>query len=296
MKDIKKRLIREVLVCDGAMGTMLMQNGMPEGECPDYWGMVNHKKLLDIHKSYIQAGADMITTNTFGSNWLKLKRFSLQDKVRQINTISAELARQAARDKAYVLGDIGPSGEYIKPVGDIEFDQMYNIFAEQARTLEDARVDLILLETFYDMQELNCAILAVKDNTKLPVIASMTFQRLKDKSFKTTSGINIACFVEQAVKAGADIIGSNCTVTGIDMADIVLGIKEQKASAIIAQPNAGMPRMESDRIVYDETAECFGKHTISLIEKGANIIGGCCGTTPEHIKSVRRAVDAHKRP
>ncbi|MFA5370251.1 MAG: homocysteine S-methyltransferase family protein, partial [Candidatus Omnitrophota bacterium] len=182
MKSIKERLGKETLVCDGAMGTMLMQKGMPAGECPDYWGIVNHKTLLSIHKSYIEAGADMITTNTFGSNWLKLKRCGLHDKLKQINMTAAEIAREASRDKVYVLGDIGPSGEYIKPAGDIELKQMYSVFAEQARILEEAGADIIILETFYDLEELSSAILAAKENTKLPVIASMTFQRLRDNT------------------------------------------------------------------------------------------------------------------
>ncbi|MFA5069219.1 MAG: homocysteine S-methyltransferase family protein [Candidatus Omnitrophota bacterium] len=292
MKSIKERLGKETLVCDGAMGTMLMQKGMPAGECPDYWGIVNHKTLLSIHKSYIEAGADMITTNTFGSNWLKLKRCGLHDKLKQINMTAAEIAREASRDKVYVLGDIGPSGEYIKPAGDIELKQMYSVFAEQARILEEAGADIIILETFYDLEELSSAILAAKENTKLPVIASMTFQRLRDNTFKTTSGASIACFVERCLKAGADIIGSNCTVTGADMADIIAKINAFKVPAVIAQPNAGMPRVDAGRIIYDESAECFRKHIRPLIEKGCDIIGGCCGTTPGHIRMIRREVDA----
>jgi 5-methyltetrahydrofolate--homocysteine methyltransferase len=290
MQKIVDRLNEEVLICDGAMGTMLILKGMPDGDCPDYWGVKKHKILLGIHEEYIAAGADMITTNTFGSNWLKLKKYKLQNNVKKINKTAVDIARQAAGEKAYVLGDIGPTGEYIKPVGDIDIKDMVEVFTEQARVLEESGVDAIILETFSDMEELKTAILSIKENTKLPIIASMTFQKLPEKGFRTISGITIPQLVNESLLAGADIIGSNCTVTGIDMVSIVSEIRELGTAFIIAQPNAGMPRLEKGRTLYDESPEDFSKHIKAMVEKGANIIGGCCGTGPEHIRKIKEVV------
>ena len=290
MQNIIERLNENVLICDGAMGTMLIQKGMPQGECPDLWGIKKHKILLEIHKEYITAGADMITTNTFGSNWLKLKKYRQQKKVKHINKSAVDIAKEAAGDKVYVLGDIGPTGEYIKPVGDIDVKEMVDVFIEQAKVLEESGVDAIILETFSDMEELKNAILAVKENTALPVIASMTFQRLPEKGFRTTSGITIPQLVSECLLAGADVIGSNCTLTGIDMIDVVAEIRALGTAFIIAQPNAGMPRLEKNKTVYDESPEDFGGHIKSIVEKGANIVGGCCGTTPSYICKIRETL------
>ena len=290
MQSIIERLNEEVLICDGAMGTMLMSKGMPQGDCPDYWGMKKHKTLLEIHKEYIEAGADMITTNTFGANWLKLKKYKLQKKVKQINKAAVDIAKEAAEGKAYVLGEIGPTGEYVKPVGNIDAEEMVCVFTEQAKILEESGADAIILETFSDMEELKNAILAVKENTKLPIIASMTFQKLPDKGFRTTSGISIPQLVNDSLLAGADIIGANCTVTGVDMADIVSEIRALGTAFIIAQPNAGMPRLEKGKTLYDESPENFGEHVKAIVEKGANIVGGCCGTTPAYIRKIREAL------
>ena len=290
MQNMIERLNEEVLVCDGAMGTMLISKGMPDGDCPDYWGIKKHKILLEIHKAYVAVGADMITTNTFGANWLKLKKYKLQKKVKQINKQAVDIAKEAAGGKAYVLGDIGPTGEYAKPVGNIDAEEMVCVFAEQAKILEESGVDAIILETFSDMEELKNAILAIKENTRLPIIASMTFQKLPDKGFRTTSGISIPQLVSDSLLAGADVIGANCTVTGVDMIDIVSEIRALGTAFIIAQPNAGMPRLEKGKTVYDESPESFGKHVKAIIEKGVNIIGGCCGTTPDHIRKIREVV------
>jgi 5-methyltetrahydrofolate--homocysteine methyltransferase len=290
MQNIIERLNDEILVCDGAMGTMLISKGMPPGDCPDYWGIKKHKVLSGIHKEYIDAGADMITTNTFGANWLKLKKYKLQKKANQINKQAVDIAKDSAGDKAYVLGDIGPTGEYLKPVGNIDAEEMMNVFTEQAKALEQAGVDAIILETFSDMEELKNAILAIREHIKLPIITSMTFQKLPDKGFRTTSGVTIPQFVSDSLLAGADVIGANCTVTGIDMIGIVSEIRALGTAFIIAQPNAGMPRLDKDKTVYGETPESFSRHVKAIIEKGANIVGGCCGTTPAHIRKIREAL------
>lgn len=290
MKDLLERLKEEILVCDGATGTILMAKGMPEGASPDYWGIKNKKILISIHKAYLDAGADMIITNTFGANAVKLKRFKLQKKAAEINKKAAEIAREAAGDKAYVLGDLGPTGEYLKPVGDLEPEEMLHAFAGQAKALQEAGVDAIILETMSDMEELKTAIMAAKENTKLPLIASMTFQRTAEKGFRTTSGISIPQFVNDSLLSGCDVIGANCSVTIADMVDLISEMAGLSTSFLIAQPNAGMPRLLGDKTVYDESPEEFKEFLPRLIKAGAKIIGGCCGTTPEHIRMIKEGV------
>lgn len=290
MKDLLERLKEEILVCDGATGTMLMSKGMPEGISPDYWGVENRKILISTHKAYLDAGADMITTNTFGANAIKLKRFKMEKKAVEINKRAAEIAREAAGDKAYVLGDLGPTGEYLKPAGDIEPEEMLSVFAEQVKALQEAGADAIILETMSDMEELKAAIMATKENSKLPLIASMTFQRTAEKGFRTTSGISIPQFVNEGLLSGCDVIGANCSVTIADMIELIFEMGVLSTSFLIAQPNAGMPRLADNKTVYDQSPDEFKGFLPQLIKAGVKIIGGCCGTTPEHIRMVKEAI------
>lgn len=290
MKKLLERLKEEILVCDGAMGTMLMSKGMPEGSCPDYWGIKNKKLLISIHKAYIDAGCDMIITDTFGANAIKLKRFRLQRKTKDLNKRAVEIAREAAEGKAYVLGDVGPTGEYLKPVGNVEPEEMLRVFTEQVRTLQETGVDAIILETMSDMEELKTAIMAVKENSKLPLIACMTFQRQAKKGFRTTSGISIPQFVNDSLLSGCNVIGANCSVVIGDMVDLISEMRSLSTSFLIAQPNAGTPRLIDNKTVYGQSPDEFKEFIPRLIEAGANIIGGCCGTTPEHIRKIREAI------
>jgi len=288
MRPLLERLNEEVLVCDGAMGTMLIESGMPNGVCPEEWAVNKPGVLLSTHKAYVDAGADMIITNTFGANVIKLDKFKLRDKVEVINKKAVEIAKKAAGDKAYVLGDIGPTGGYLKPVGNIEPDELLAVFTQQARALCAAGVDAIILETISDLEELKTAIMAVKENTKLPLIASMTFQNLKEKGFRTTSGISIPQFVNDSLLSGCDVIGTNCTISITEMIGLVSEIRSLCSSFIIAEPNAGMPQLEGAKTVYKQTADEFVKDVPQLICAGANIVGGCCGTTPEHIRKLKQ--------
>lgn len=290
MKKLLERLKEEILVCDGAMGTMLMSKGMPEGSCPDYWGIKNKKLLISIHKAYIDAGCDMIITNTFGANSIKLKRFRLQRKTKDLNKRAVEVARQAAEGKAYVLGDVGPTGEYLKPVGNVEPEEMLHVFTEQVKVLQEAGVDAVILETMSDLEELKTAIMAVKENIKLPLIACMTFQRTAKKGFRTTSGISIPQFVNDSLLSGCDVIGANCSITIADMVELISEMRKLSTSFLIAQPNAGTPRLVDNKPVYEQSPDEFRKFIPQLIKVGANIIGGCCGTTPEHIRRVKEAI------
>lgn len=291
MKNLLERLKEEILVCDGAMGTMLMSKGMPKGACPDYWGIKNKKILASIHKAYIDAGCDMIITNTFGANAIKLKKFKLQKKAKDINKKATEIAWEAAGgSRVYVLGDVGPTGEYLKPVGDVEPEEMLHVFTEQVKALQGAGVDAIILETMSDLEELKTAIMAAKENTKLPLIACMTFQRTAKKGFRTTSGISIPQFVNDSLLSGCDAIGANCSIAISDMVELISEMRNLSTSFLIAQPNAGSPKLVDNKAVYEQSPDEFKKFIPQLIKAGANIIGGCCGTTPEHIWRIKEVV------
>jgi len=290
MKNILERLNEDILVCEGAMGTMLMAKGMPKGVCPESWAIENENILLSVHKEYVESGADIIIANTFGANGIKLKKFDLQEKGPDINRKAVDIARKAASDKAYVFGDIGPTGGYIKPVGDIEPEEMLKVFAEQVKVLSAAGCDAIILETISDLEELKTAIIAVKENSKLPLISSMTFGKTESKGFRTTSGISIPQFVNDSLLSGSDVIGVNCTITIADMVELIAEIKKLCSSFIIAQPNAGMPKLIDGNTIYEQSVDEYIKHVPKLIEAGVNIIGGCCGTTPEYIRKIKEIV------
>lgn len=291
MRSLLDRLSKEVLICDGAIGTMLINSGMPAGVCPEEWGIMNRDVILSIHKDYIIAGAQIITANTFGANRLKLSKFGLENKLDEINYSSVLIAKEAACDKAYILGDIGPTGEYLKPVGNIGLQDMVDVFAKQVVALKTAGVDAIILETMTDLEELKAGISAVKENTTLPLIVTMTFQNTKNSGFRTTSGTTIKQFLDTSLSAGCDVIGTNCTLGIDEMADVVKELRQLSSDVfIIAQPNAGMPKLSNGKTVYELTAEDFAKGVQGLINAGANIIGGCCGTTPEFIRKIKNAV------
>lgn len=291
MKPLIERLKDEVLVCDGGMGTQLLAEGQPLGECPEYWAIKKKKVLESLHKAYIDAGADMIITNTFGANAIKLGKYRLAKKVQQINAEAAKIAKKAAGGSAYVLGDIGPTGGYLEPAGNLKFDDCYKAFSEQANALISEGVDAIIIETMTDIEELKAAIMAIKESTKLPLISSMTFSKTAQGAFRTTSGISIPQMVDYTLLAGANAIGSNCGVGIEDMVQIITQMRPLSTAFIIAQPNAGEPKLKNGKTVYEQSADEFAKYLPKLKAAGVNIIGGCCGTTPEHIRAIRKALN-----
>ncbi|MEG6566318.1 homocysteine S-methyltransferase family protein [Thermoanaerobacterium saccharolyticum] len=283
--DIFKNLKNSVIVFDGAMGTMLQKKGLKTGECPEYYNLSQPDIVYEIHKSYIDAGADVIETNTFGANRIKLKSYNLSDKLPEIVKSAVQIARKAAGDKAVALS-IGPIGELMEPFGKLTFDEAYSAFAEVAVEGEKAGADLAIIETMSDILEAKAAILAVKENTNLKAICTMTFQ----EDGRTLMGTDPVTAVVSLQGLGLDAIGVNCS-TGPDMmADIVKRMAEVSRIPILAQPNAGMPHLENGMTLYDITKEQFAVETKKLLECGASIVGGCCGTTPEFIKLLKAEV------
>jgi 5-methyltetrahydrofolate--homocysteine methyltransferase len=279
-------LNKRILVMDGAMGTQLMGRGVRPEECFDAQNFSKPKVVESIHKDYVKAGADIIETNTFGANRIKLADYKLERKVPEINIAAAKIARKAIGDNGYVCGSIGPLGKMLDPLGEVAFDQAYEAFAEQAKALEEGGVDVIAVETLSDLQEMRAAVIAVKNETKLPVIASLTY----DDGEKTVYGTSpdVAVVVLEAI--GADIIAANCSTGPDGMLRVAKILVEKSRLPVMVMPNAGMPELIDDRAVYKMTPKQFGEHAAKFAKLGVSIIGGCCGTGPLHIEAVKKQV------
>jgi 5-methyltetrahydrofolate--homocysteine methyltransferase len=293
MKSILERIKDGViLVADGAMGTMLFERGLQTGDCPELMNLTGPEILEEIAQLYFETGADIIQTNTFGGSPLKLSDYGLADKCREINSKAVECVRKVIGGNAYLSGSCGPSGKLLKPYGDMEPELLLSGFERQIDALKKAGVDIICIETMTDLHEATLAVTAAKNiNPETPVMVSMTFDKIP-KGYYTFMGVSIEDAVKGLEDAGADIIGSNCG-NGIDnMIDIAKQMKEHSDRQILIQSNAGIPENKDGGIVYPESPSFFEDKTLELIEAGVSIIGGCCGTTPEHIRAIRRMVDS----
>ena len=280
----------KILVSDGAWGTILYQKGLNAGECPDEWSLTHGDVVKDIAQSYIAAGADMVETNTFGANRFKLQYFGLQDKVAEINEAAARASREAAGDDKYVIASIGPSGKMLL-MGDVTEEEFYDCFREQAVALEKGGADAVCIETMSDADEAIQAIRAAKENTNLEVIATFTFDKTLQGDYRTMMGLSPSEAIRAALDAGADIIGTNCGNGMERMIDIVKEIRAEFPDAfILVQANAGLPVLVDGVSTFPETPEMMAANVPALLEAGANIVGGCCGTTPAHIKAIKEAV------
>ncbi len=275
-----------VYLFDGAMGTMLYSKGVFINKCYDELNVRNPEIVLEVHKQYVKAGAEILETNTYGANRVKLRGFGIEDELRDINMRAAEIARKAAGDRVYVAGAIGPLGIRIEPYGPTALDEARDFFREQASALNDAGVDLFVCETFSNIDELEQAIAAIHDVCTLPVIAQMTI----GTDGRTIFGDVPRTFAQRLDRAGADVIGINCSVGPDLMLDAIEEIASATAKKISCQPNAGLPRDVNGRQMYMASPEYFSKYAKRLIHKGVKFIGGCCGTTPEHIKMMSDAV------
>jgi 5-methyltetrahydrofolate--homocysteine methyltransferase len=293
MDDLLDRIRKgETIVADGAMGTMLFQKGLSQNECPESFNLTHPEILEEIAADYQKAGAEIIQTNTFGGSPLKLQRYSLDDKTEKINRRAVEIVRKAVGEKAYISGSCGPSGRILIPYGDTAPEQIYESSLRQMRALIEAGVDIICIETMTDITEAMLNIKAAKTvSPTIPVMATMTFDRTP-KGFFTIMGVTIEKAAQELEKAGADIIGSNCGHGLEMMIKIGLEFKALSNLPLIIQSNAGLPEMVDGEAVYGETPEFVADKARELISAGVSIIGGCCGTTPEHIAAIRKMVDS----
>ena len=291
MHHIQDLIKERVLVSDGAWGTFLQQKGMKPGECPELWNVTHRSDVLDIARSYVEAGADMIETNSFGGSRFKLEKYDLAGRVSDLNRAAAEISREAAGDSRLVLGSLGPTGK-ILIMEEVSTEEMYDAFREQAMALEAGGADLLIVETMTCLDEAVLAVRAARENTRLEVICTMTFDKLVTGEYRTMMGISPSEMVQPLVEAGASIVGANCGNGMAGMIPVVEEIRRTHSSIpILVHANAGVPVYRDGITIFPESPEDMAARVNALLRAGASIIGGCCGTTPEHIKAIREALN-----
>ena len=296
-KLLQDAVLERPLLGDGAMGTQLMLAGLEQGNCGEAWNLTNPDRVLGIQRRYVDAGADCLITNTFGGSRIMLTRHGEADHVAEVNKAGVEIARQAFGTKeGYVLGDIGPFGGLLKPFGEFTEAQVQSAFEEQAAALVEAGADAIIIETQTSLEELLIGIKAAQTAGSKCIIGSMAYDVTLDGStFRTMMGIEPERAAEFMEENGAQIVALNCG-TGMEMErarDAVLRYKKVTSLPVMVQPNAGKPQLINMKVVYDETPEQMVKGMIPLLKAGANIVGSCCGSTPEHTRAFRKAMDAY---
>jgi len=290
MKNLIELLKERVLVADGAMGTYLFEKGLPQDECKEYQNIKNPELVFSIHKEYVSAGAEIIETNTFAANSVKLSKFNLEDKLKEINYEGVRIAREAGGKDVFVAGSVGPLGVMLRPYGIFTFNDMVKVFKEQISILVSAGVDLIIIETISSLLEARAALLASKSISDLPVIVSMTF--LADG--KTKFGDDVTRSLNELKEIGADIVGANCTVGPQETAEIVIPYLKESSNLFSVMPNAGYPTIVRGKTIYLSSPAYFKEYAEIFLENGANIIGSCCGTNPTHTRAIAEVVKGEK--
>ena len=279
------------LILDGATGTYLQQHGLEPGGCPELLNLSAPELITQMAADYFAAGSDGVLTNSFGGNRFMLSRYGVGDQIEKINRAAAENARAAVPPGKFVCGSIGPTGEFMEPLGPVAKTEMYDVFAEQATGLNAGGIDAIVLETQLGLEEATMAIRACKETTGLPVIASMVFD-LGPRGYFTMMGVSPSQAAQELRSAGADVVGSNCG-NGIErMVEIATEMAAVDNGLLTIKSNAGIPRPTKDGIIYPESPEYMAEHYTKLAQLPVRVLGGCCGTGPKHIARLRDAVDA----
>jgi len=291
MKKFLKRLKeKRIIIADGAMGTMLIDGGLKAGECPEFLNVTNPKMISEINRKYLDAGAEILETCTFGANPIKLARHKLEHRFEEINKAAVAITRAVASSKAYVAACIGPSGRIMKPFGDTEPAAVQSSYERQMQVLIHAGIDIIWIETMTDLREAVIAARAAKKEApRTPVIAAMTFDKTP-RGYFTIMGNSIEQAARELESAGADAVGSNCGNGIGNMIEIAAIFAKATRLPVSIRPNAGLPVLKTNKPVYPETSIIFAKRAQDLVGAGVRIIGGCCGTTPEHIKKLKKTL------
>lgn len=275
-------LKHKIMVLDGATGTYMQSSGMKPGVCPEQFALDHPEVLREVQNAYIEAGTRALYTFTMGANAYKLAEFSLSGDVYRINKALAELSVEVAGERAFVGGDLSSTGSFLAPLGDLAFEQVVDIYKEQIRALVDGGVDFIIIETMIDIMETRAAVIAAKECCDLPVVASMTF----DEHGRTLTGTSPAAAAMTLISAGADVVGLNCSTGPKEMVELVKNMKSVASVPILVKPNAGMPKIVDGKTKFDLSCSAFVEYVQPLCEAGANLIGGCCGTTPDYIRAL----------
>lgn len=281
-EELKALIADGPVILDGATGTNLMEKGMPMGVCPEAWILENKEIMIDLQRRYVEAGTQILYAPTFTANRIKLEEYDLSDRLEQMNRDLVKISKEAAGGKAYVAGDMTMTGKQLFPLGDLMFEELVDVYKEQARILDDEGVDLFVVETMMSLQESRAAVIAIREVSDLPIMVSLTYNEDGRTLFGTTP--EVAVVVLQSL--GADVIGVNCSTGPAEMAPLVAKMAEYATIPILAKPNNGFPELIDGKTIYRTTPEEFAQAGVSLVEAGAAIVGGCCGTTPAHIRAL----------
>ena len=281
-----------VLVSDGAWGTFLHEKGLKVNECPELWNLQRPEDVLEIALSYVEAGADMILTNSFGASPMKLEGYGLKEQTYELNRRASEISKKAAGNRVLVMGSMGPTGQIVM-MGEVPPQEVYKGYMEQAKGLADGGADGILIETMTDPEEARIAIEAAKEVSRLDIACTFTFSKNQDGAYRTMMGTDVGAYLEMVKSAGADIIGANCGNGTAGMIEIVREIRAiDPAIPVLVHANAGLPQYVDGKTLFPESAGEMASQIEELVAAGANIVGGCCGTTPEHIRQIVKVLSS----
>jgi 5-methyltetrahydrofolate--homocysteine methyltransferase len=275
----------KIVVFDGAMGTMLFEAGLKAGGVPELWNIEKPEIVMSVHQRYYEAGADVVHTNTFGGTDMKLQQKGVSAQMEAINIEAVKLARRVCPENAFVAGDLGPTGKMLKPVGDVDMQELVETFYRQASVLLKGGVDLISIETMFSLEEAVAAVRGAKLAGDCPVIAAITYNKTPN-GFFTLMGESVEQCVSAFEKEDVDVIGSNCTLGSNDMVDLVKEIRPRTKKPILFQPNAGKPVRREGGTIYEQTADEFAADIKKIVNAGATMVGGCCGTNADFIKAM----------
>ena len=281
----------KIYVSDGAWGTELLKNGYNPDRCPELLNVENRGVIEKIARSYVDAGSDFILTHTFGGNPFKLRKYGVEDRLEELNVAGVRISKEAAGDKALVLGSIAPSGEFLAPLGLVTEQEMTAGYARQVKTFITGEADAVIIEAMTDLNEMLCAVRAVKDNSDYDVICCMTFDKGL-RGYATMMGVKPEEAAHSLEKAGAAVIGSNCGKGIEEMIEVAQLMRPETDLPLWFKPNAGLPELVDGKTIYRHTPEHMAAKIPELIGAGAKVVGGCCGSTPEHIRKICEIVDA----
>ena len=281
-EEFKELVKNGPVILDGATGSNLQNAGMPVGVCPEQWILEHPQTMIDLQRAYVEAGTQILLAPTFTANRIKLEEYGLEDKLVEMNQQLVAISKEAAGGKALVAGDITMTGQQLYPMGELQFEELVDIYKEQVKVVADAGVDLFIIETMMSLQETRAAVLAIRETCDLPIMASMTY----NEDGRSLYGTDPVTAVVTLQSLGADAVGMNCSTGPEEMLEPIRQTVEYAYVPVLAKPNAGLPELEDGVTVYKTTPEEFAEVGAKLIEEGVSIIGGCCGTTPAHIKAL----------
>ncbi len=288
MKTFHELLKEKIVVLDGATGTNLQMRGMPQGVCPEQWILENKDVLMGLQREYVEAGSDVVYAPTFSANRIKLKEYGLQDRVREMNAALVAVSKEAVAGNALVAGDMTMTGQQLAPLGSLSFDELLECYKEQAKAIADAGVDVFVVETMMSLQETRAAVLAIKDVCDIPIMVTMTFET-GGRTLYGTDGMTALITLQNL---GIAAFGINCSAGPENLLPMIEAMTPYAKVPLIVKANAGLPQFVDGKTVFSMNPEDFTNETLKLVNAGARVVGGCCGTTPEHIKELANAVAA----